>query len=96
MQHIALRLQYVALLKGAAQLRRVQSSSVGCRYLIECIVAGLVMHLLSLKSSILFSARQSMEVFFAERTSDEDNQETFAVISKCWNAGIPVKRLVRV
>ncbi len=28
-----------------------------------------------------------MEVHPAERTSDEENQETSAVISKCWNAG---------
>ncbi len=31
-----------------------------------------------------------MEVFLAEWTRDEKNQETFAVISKCQNAGTKV------
>jgi hypothetical protein len=40
------------------------------------------------QSSVLFSARHPMEVFLAEWTSNEENQETLAVISKCQNAGI--------
>ncbi len=36
-----------------------------------------------------------MEMLIVARTSDEENQEASAVISKCRNAGIPGKRLVR-
>jgi hypothetical protein len=51
------------------------------------------------QSSILYSARHPMEVFFAERTSDEDNQETIVVLSKCRNAGnkiSPASALLRL
>ena len=38
----------------------------------------------------IFSAWHPMEVFLAERTRDEKNQESLAVISKCKNAGTKV------
>jgi hypothetical protein len=41
---------------------------------------------------VLFSERRSMDVLFAERTSDGENHETSAVIIKCRNAGISGKR----
>jgi hypothetical protein len=42
--------------------------------------------------SILFSARQHIEVLFAEQSSYENNQETSAVISKCRNASTNLVR----
>ncbi len=36
-----------------------------------------------------------MEVFLADWISDEESRETLTVTSKCQNAGMPEKRLVR-
>ena len=47
------------------------------------------------QSTILYSARHPMEVFFAERTSDEENHDISAVVSKCQNAGLLRKWIVR-
>jgi hypothetical protein len=44
------------------------------------------MHWLAVKQAILFSAWQPIEVLLGEQSSDEENQETFAVISKCRDA----------
>jgi hypothetical protein len=59
---------------------RVQCSSVGSPLALR-------------QARVLFysSARHPMEIFLAERTSDEENQETLAVKSKCRNVGIPGK-----
>jgi hypothetical protein len=49
-------------------------------------------HWLALRlAMVLFSERRSMDVLFAERTSDGENHETSAVIIKCRNAGISEK-----
>ncbi len=46
------------------------------------------MHWLALKQgSVKFLSGHPMEVLLAERTSDEENQEISAVISKCRNTG---------
>jgi hypothetical protein len=59
---------------GCIYLNRVQRSSVGSA--LGCYKAG--------QGSIPFLVRHPMEVFLAEKTSDE---ETLAVTSKCRNAG---------
>jgi hypothetical protein len=55
-----------------------------CSYVIGCNVARLVVHWLALKQDfIIFLGKDPIEVLLAEWTSDEENQETSAVISKC-------------
>jgi hypothetical protein len=55
----------------------VQRSSVGSA--LACFKAD--------QGSIPFLVRHPIEVFLAEKTSAEENQETLAVTSECRNAG---------
>jgi hypothetical protein len=75
--------------------RRSKKAVVKLSYLIGCNKARLVVHWLSLRQArVLFYSRlgrHPMEVFLAERTSNE----TLDVTSKCWNVRMPGNRLVR-